>query len=101
MVQVNGRRPSNIYRELTTKVVELVKNGRDGGFNYWKLSYRKKFIRTLWMIPVAIFLSIQIIVMDIQSNFSVFLFVLFIVTLIVQLIYTYSKWKSETQINVR
>ncbi|MCZ8537171.1 hypothetical protein M9R32_08270 [Paenisporosarcina quisquiliarum] len=78
-----------------------MKNGRDGGFNYWKLSYRKKFIRTLWMIPVAIFLSIQMIVMDIQSNFSVFLFVLFIVTFIVQLIYTYIKWKSETQINVR
>nr|WP_272508312.1 hypothetical protein [Paenisporosarcina quisquiliarum] len=65
------------------------------------MSYRKKFIRTLWMIPVAIFLSIQMIVMDIQSNFSVFLFVLFIVTFIVQLIYTYIKWKSETQINVR
>ncbi|MGB3261989.1 hypothetical protein [Paenisporosarcina sp.] len=78
-----------------------MKNGRDSGFNYWKWSYRKKFIRTLWMIPGAIFLSIQMIVMDIQSNFSVFLFVLFIVTLIVQLIYTYIKWKSETQINVR
>ena len=21
---------------------------------YWKLSYRRKFIRTLWMIPIAI-----------------------------------------------
>jgi hypothetical protein len=82
-------------------VVVLVKNGSDGGFNYWKLSYRKKFIRTLWMIPVVIFLSIQLFVLDIHSNFSVFLIVLLIVTLIVQLIYTYIKWKSETQINVR
>ncbi|EPD53307.1 hypothetical protein HMPREF1210_01038 [Paenisporosarcina sp. HGH0030] len=74
-----------------------MKNGRDGGFNYWKLNYRKKFIRTLWMIPVVIFLSIQLFVLDIQSNFSVFLLVLLIVTLIVQLIYTYFKWKSERQ----
>lgn len=74
-----------------------MKNGRDGGFNYWKLNYRKKFIRTLWMIPVVIFLSVQLFVLDIQTNFSVFLLVLLIVTLIVQLIYTYFKWKSERQ----
>ena len=77
--------------------MELVKNGRDGGFNYWKLNYRKKFIRTLWMIPVAIFLSIQLFVMDIQSNISVFILVLLIVPLIVQLLYTYIKWKSESE----
>ena len=74
-----------------------MKNGRDGGFNYWKLNYRKKFIRTLWMIPVAIFLSIQLFVMDIQSNISVFILVLLIVPLIVQLLYTYIKWKSESE----
>ena len=74
-----------------------MKNGRDGGFNYWKLNYRKKFIRTLWMIPVAIFLSIQLFVMDIQSNISVFILVLLIVPLIVQLIYTYIKWKSDSE----
>lgn len=74
-----------------------MKNGCDSGFNYWKLNYRAKFIRTLWMIPVTIFLSIQLYVMDMPSNFSVILLVLLIVTLIVQLTYTYSKWKSERQ----
>ncbi|MFB5089386.1 hypothetical protein PGC35_19710 [Psychrobacillus sp. PGGUH221] len=74
-----------------------MKNGRDSGFNYWKMNYRTKFIRTLWMIPVAIFLSFLLFVMDIPSKFSVFLLVLLLVTLIVQLIYTYIKWKSERQ----
>ena len=74
-----------------------MENGRGGGFNYWKMNYRTKFIRTLWMNPVAIYLSIQMFVMDIPSKFSVFLLVLLLGTLIVQLIYTYIKWKSERQ----
>lgn len=28
------------------------------GFCYWKLSYRRKLIRTLWMVPVLIIINI-------------------------------------------
>lgn len=77
--------------------MELVKNSRESGFYYWKLNYRTKFVQTLWMIPLAIFLSFQLLLMDINSKFSVFLLVILIVTLVVQLIYTYFKWKSERQ----
>lgn len=72
-----------------------MKNGRDGGFIYWKLNYRKKFIRTLWTIPVVIFLSIQLFVTDFPPRLGMFLWVLLVITLTVQLTYTYVKWKSE------
>ncbi|WP_277584928.1 hypothetical protein [Psychrobacillus antarcticus] len=88
----------NIHGEVNNqRRVESVKNGRDGGFNYWKMNYRTRLLRTLWMVPVVLFLSIQLLVMDIPPKSSVFLLVLLLVTLVVQLIYTYFKWKSERQ----
>ncbi|MDX1806370.1 MAG: hypothetical protein R3267_05055 [Paenisporosarcina sp.] len=72
-----------------------MKNGRDGGFNYWKLNYKKKFIRTLWMVPVTIFLTIQMFMSGGSSQPTLILVTALFVTLIVQLLYTYVKWKNE------
>ena len=80
--------------------VDVLKNGRDGGFNYWKLNYRKKFIRTLWMVPVTIFLTIQMILSGGSSKPTFILVPALFVTLIVQLLYTYFKWKNEIQLKV-
>lgn len=74
-----------------------MKNGRDGGFNYWKLNYKKKFIRTLWMVPVTIFLTIQVLMSGGSSQPTLILVTALFVTLIVQLFYTYFNWKNEIQ----
>lgn len=74
-----------------------MKNGPDSGFNYWKLNYKKKFYRTLWMIPVTIFLTIQMLLSESSSQPILILVPALFVTLIVQLLYTYFKWKNEIQ----
>jgi hypothetical protein len=68
--------------------------GVDKGFHfvYWGLSYRRKFIRTLWIIgvtPLILLLPIGI------GPFSPeFFFILTLTTGILQLIYTYVMWKD-------
>ena len=44
-------------------------------FSYWRLSYRRKFIRTLWFIPLAVLVILAVI--------------------LTQAIYNYKKWKEE------
>lgn len=69
----------------------------DKGFQliYWKLSYRRKFIRTLWTTPIFIisigiivFLGDGIVVSKIMPLILIILFIL-------QIIYNYIKWKKE------
>ena len=65
-------------------------------FCYWKLSYRRKFIRTLWMIPIAI-----VIIFYFHTTFQSFLQTCLVATLLaimllIQAIYNYRKWKNET-----
>lgn len=70
----------------------------DKGFclNYWRLSYRRKFIRTLWLLPVLVGVVIFIF------NSSVFPFspiactVLLAAMYVIQLAYTGYKW-AHTQ----
>jgi len=75
-----------------------MKNNKvDKGFEiiYWNLSYRRKFIRTLWMTPFCVVLMIftwttgeRIIINRVIP--SVIIIIYFI-----QLFYTYLKWKKE------
>ncbi len=69
----------------------------DKGFQliYWKLSYRRKFIRTLWTTPIFIisigiivFLGDGIVVSKIMPLILIILFIL-------QIIYNYINWKKE------
>ena len=67
----------------------------DKGFElrYWKLSYRRKFIRTIWMaplVPLAIFLLFHF-----HKSLFVALTLSLAVILIdaIQLLYTYHKWQ--------
>jgi len=74
-------------------------NKVDKGFQlvYWKLSYRRKFIRTLWMTPFAI---ISIALMFLAGGnilINTVLSLLIVVMYFTQLIYTYTKWKKDKQ----
>lgn len=62
---------------------------------YWKLSYRRKFIRTLWMFPIfAILIILRHITF--QSSIQTFAIeILIFVLLLAQAIYNYKKWKNE------
>lgn len=74
-----------------------MKNGRDRGFIYWKLNYRKKFIRTLWMIPFGIFAIFLAVISGVSVERTVLFTLAIIITLVAQLFYTYHKWKNELQ----
>jgi len=68
----------------------------DKGFelDYWKLSYRRKFIRTLWLIPLGI---IAVMLVWVQSKSFLITSIsaaVIIGTEIAQVIYTYKKWKD-------
>lgn len=68
----------------------------DKGFvlNYWRLSYRRKFITTLWMIPVCI-CAIVLLWIKLSTTSAMIWTAIVVLTEIIQLIYTFNKWKSE------
>ncbi len=64
---------------------------------YWKLSYRRKFIRTLWLIPIGIILVFCFYI-TFQSTIWTFLVAAgFTIMLLVQAMYNYKKWKTTTE----
>ena len=66
---------------------------------YWKLSYRRKFIRTLWMIPWAIvsLIFIQIVGKNYKYTilYTILAGIIYLVILPIQAIYNYKKWMKE------
>ncbi len=68
---------------------------KDKGFElfYDNLSYRRKFIRTLWLIPIGI--VVGIIIAYISIIVSLFYWLWFIISSIKQLKYNYTMWKKE------
>ncbi|HLR24169.1 MAG TPA: hypothetical protein VK093_00045 [Candidatus Avipropionibacterium sp.] len=74
-----------------------MKGGNDKGIIYWHLSYKAKFRRTLWMIPLVITVIALFLVLDLPTKYTVTLSLIPVVTLLVQLIYTYKKWQDEIE----
>ena len=70
--------------------MENNKVDKDFEWCYWKLSYRRKFIRTLWVLAIVILMSPFLISKDRTATATV----LIILTL-VQLIYNYLKWQKD------
>lgn len=70
----------------------------DEGFelNYFKLSYRRKIIRTVMLFP---FIVILLIIVYFFYNWSLIVFVSFallpLLGTTVQMLYNYNKWKKE------
>lgn len=69
----------------------------DKGFEFFysKLSYRRKFIRTLWLTPIAVFAIILTIMNDMSLIYTVLVSSIIVATSCHQLIYTYKKSKQE------
>ena len=73
----------------------------DIGFElvYWNLSYRRKFIRSLWITPFLIFVIILGWVTWESALVAAIFTILGLGILIIQLIYNYKRWK-DTDNNV-
>lgn len=65
-------------------------------FCYWKLSYGRKLIRTLWMIPVLIMINIVIYKEFPAYSYARIIGVILFLPVFIQAAYNYKKWKNET-----
>lgn len=65
-------------------------------FCYWKLSYRRKLIRTLWMIPVLIMINIAFYKAFPAYSYARIIGVILFLPVFIQAAYNYKKWKNET-----
>lgn len=77
----------------------MKKENVDKGFElgYYILSYRRRFIRSLWLIPWCI-LALWLLHWVGASNFVVILVaIIFSVTAYLQARYNYKKWKEEEE----
>ena len=76
----------------------MKKGNVDKGFeiNYYNLSYRRKFIRTLWMIPFMILTICLMVWMGAPLFITIPVAVIFAVTGFIQAFHNYKKWQEET-----
>lgn len=76
-----------------------MKNKIDTGFEliYWNLSYRRKFIRTLWTTPFCVIGILLIISLKLNMLIKIIIPIILTLIYIWQLTYTYKKWKKEEQ----
>jgi hypothetical protein len=75
--------------------------GCDKGFclNYWKLSYRRKFLRTIWGLAIVLVGAAAIFATQ-QGYRTVPGYVVLGTVLLIgvaQAIYNYSRWQSEAR----
>lgn len=63
-------------------------------FIYWNLSYRRKFIRTLWMIPLSILVLALMIIWNSNILLIIGITITALITICAQLIYTNKKSKQ-------
>ncbi len=73
----------------------MEKNKVDKGFEifYDKLSYRRKYIRTIWMILIGI--GVGVLITSINIIVSLLYWLPLIIIAIKQLRYNYIMWKKE------
>ena len=62
---------------------------------YGKLSYRRKFIRSLWMIPGTISAVLLVWRINYDTVTKIIWSILLIIIHIIELIYNYLKWKKD------
>lgn len=74
------------------------KNKVDKGFkiNYFKLSYRRKMIRTLTSLPIVIFaLVLNYFFSDFSASIKITIGSLLFLVFAIQLLYNFSMWKRK------
>ncbi|PPA70353.1 hypothetical protein [Jeotgalibacillus proteolyticus] len=83
----------SVYQSRKYKHTEKVDKGSE--VTYYKLSYRRKFIRSLWIL---LFTLIIIFLYHLYSSIDIerYIFIIAVIILypIVQLAYTFSRWKN-------
>ena len=80
-----------------------MKKGKvDKGFEliYYNLSYRRRFIRTLWLIPWMILVLCWLHWLEDTPMFILVpVAIIFAVVDFIQALHNYKKWKEETEVN--
>ncbi len=73
------------------------KNKVDKGFRLWYfgLSYRRKFIRTLWLAPLIILVIWYLHHIGAYGPYLPLITLLLVVSFIAQAVYNYRRWQSE------
>lgn len=87
-----------LFVVIILSIIYKGKDKVDKGFklNYFKLSYRRKMIRTIILIPINILLLIFIYeYTDWSMVVTVLLGLLLLITVLVQLIYNFNMWKKN------
>lgn len=72
----------------------------DKGFCYlyYRLSYRRKLIRTLWLAPFLLLIPLLPAPLPpFSRSVTLFLFALLVVTGVIQAGYNYIKWQAEVK----
>lgn len=86
-----------LFVVIILSIIFKGKDKVDRGFkiNYFKLSYRRKMIRTIIFIPINILLLIFVYAYtDWSMVVNVLLGLLILIALLVQLIYNFNMWKK-------
>ena len=77
----------------------MKKDKVDKGFEliYWKLSYRRKLIRTLYLLPFTIILCVVMIFLtiDIDKKIPIIFTIVLVSVTTIQLIYNYYMWQKK------
>ncbi|WP_164667318.1 ATPase [Virgibacillus doumboii] len=64
--------------------------------NYFRLSYRRKFVRTLWTVPVSLLLLIAaLFLVQFSWTLKIIIIVLSVVAFALQASYNYIMWKRH------
>ena len=62
--------------------------------NYWKLSYRRRFVRNLWMLPLLMVITGMLITRGDSALTCRIISIILLVSSVFELIYNYLKWKK-------
>ena len=76
-----------------------MQGGTDEGFCliYWQLSYRRKFIRNLWLFTIGA-AAAPLMLLHFSPKIAFLLFEFFVAVSAISLMYTYRKWQTEVRI---
>lgn len=66
-------------------------------FCFWNLSYRRKFIRTLWLLPILVIVIFYLYITFKSYLLTGIIGVILSIIFIFQVVYYYKKWKVEEQ----
>lgn len=69
----------------------------DKGFElfYWNLSYRRKLIRTLWLLPLILLATLYVYIKKESMVLAIAIAVILVTIAVIQITYNYRKWKGS------